>query len=92
MEGSVGRGGDLGDRAGYAQPLSSSFHHFRYVSMLVRGRTIILRGGGCNDPAGHFESNSPDPLFTASPIFMSAIVTCREVLFWFLECFGTLSP
>jgi len=92
VEGTTGREGDLGDRAGYAQPLSSSFHHFRYVSMLVRGRTIILRGRGCNDPAGHFESNSPDPLFTASSISISAIVTCWEVSFWFLECFGTLSP
>lgn len=48
--------------------------------MLVGGRTIILRGGECNDPAGHFESNSPDPLFSSFPVSASAYVTYREVV------------
>jgi len=56
VEGSAGRGGDLGDRAGYAQPVPSSFHSFRYVFILVRERMIILRRGGCNDLAGHFDN------------------------------------
>ena len=50
-----------------------------------------LSVGGCNDPAGSLKNLCPDLLLVVFPMFVSAIVSCRESLFGVSESFGTLS-